>query len=250
MECPHCLKTIYVEGRTHFNFNSRAAGIALVDYAGHDGRRHWWLEKIVCPACREFIISVVFSDGTVEDHRRPTPSKFPDEATEQKIPVWPRHTGRPPVPAEVPDEFKRDYHEACLVLADSPNASAALSRRCLQFILKEKLGAPGDNLHKEICWAIASGGLPSSIVDLLDVPRKIGNRAAHPTLSDAGMIVDVEQWEAEWCLEVIEALYDQIFVLPARNSERLERLGRALPSGAWRQAAHQGGATHRQKPDI
>ena len=127
MECPHCLKTIYVEGRTHFNFNSRAAGIALVYYAGHDGRRHWWLEKIVCPACREFILSVVFSDGTVEDHRRPTPSKFPDEATEQKIPVWPRHTGRPPVPAEVPDEFKRDYHEACLVLADSPNASAALN---------------------------------------------------------------------------------------------------------------------------
>ena len=132
---------------------------------------------------------------------------------------------------EVPDEFKRDYQEACLVLADSPNASAALSRRCLQFILRGKLGAQGKDLYNQIDWAIKSENLSSSIIELLDVPRKIGNRAVHPTLSYAGMIVDVEPWEAEWCLEVIEALYDHIFVIPVRNRERLERLGRALKIG-------------------
>ena len=232
MECPHCLKTIHVTERIQSILSLHSAGTALVAYAGHDGRHHWWLEKIICPACDEFILTVVFSNDRVEHIRGQSRSSFPDAATEQKIPVRPRHTGRSPVPAEVPDEFKRDYQEACLVLADSSNASAALSRRCLQFILREKLGAQGKDLYNEIDWTIKSGNLPSSIIELLDVPRKIGNRAAHPTLSDAGMIVDVEPWEAEWCLEVIEALYDHIFVIPARNRERLERLGRALKSGA------------------
>ena len=232
MECPHCLKTIHVKERNQSMLSLDFAGAALVAYAGHDGRHYWWIEKIICPACHEFILTVVFSTGRFEYTRGQSIFSLPDAATEQKIPVWPRHTGRPPVPPEVPDEFKRDYQEACLVLADSPNASAALSRRCLQFILREKLGAQGKDLYNEIDWTIKSGNLPSSIVELLDVPRKIGNRAVHPTLSDAGMIVDVELWEAEWCLEVIEALYDHIFVLPARNSERLGRLGRALDSGA------------------
>ena len=139
MECPHCLKTIHVTERIQSNLSLHSAGTALVAYAGHDGRHHWWLEKIICPACDEFILTVVFSNDRVEHIRGQSRSSFPDAATEQKIPVWPRHTGRSPVPAEVPDEFKRDYQEACLVLTDSSNASAALSRRCLQFILREKL---------------------------------------------------------------------------------------------------------------
>ena len=74
-----------------------------------------------------------------------------------------------------------------------------------------------------------TANLPSSIVDLLDVPRKVGNKAAHPALTYAGVIVDVEPWEAEWCLEIVEALFDHVFVLPAKNRERLERLGQKPP---------------------
>ena len=227
MQCPHCLKNIHVEKRTHFNFSQRFAGVAPMNYAGNDGQRHWWLEKIVCPSCQEFILIIVSSNEAIEmRHPNGGTSQFPDEETEQKIPVWPRSTGRSPVPPEVPGEFSKDYEEACLILADSPNASAALSRRCLQFILREKLGAPNDTLYKEIQWAINSAGLPSSLTDILDVVRRIGNKAAHPMFSaNTGVIVDVEPWEAEWCLEVIEALYDHIFVVPARSDERMKRLG-------------------------
>ena len=204
MRCPHCLKNIHVGDRTIGSLAYTGAGTAFITYAGDDGRNHWWIEKIVCPACHAFILTVVFSSDVVgaRSGTHFNANNYPDAATEQKITIWPRHTGRPPIPAEVPDEFKPDYQEACLVLRDSPNASAALSRRCLQLILREKLGAQGKDLYGEISWAIESGSLPSSITDLLDVPRKVGNRAAHPTLSDAGLIVDVEPWEAEWCLEV------------------------------------------------
>ena len=145
--------------------------------------------------------------------------------------VRPKASGRPPIPPEVPEEFAEDYREACLVLADSPKASAALSRRCLQLILRKQLGAQGRTLYDEIQWVIKHGNLTSSIIELLDVPRKVGNEAAHPTLSDAGLILDVEPWEADWCLEIIEALYDQLFVLPAKNQERLGRLGQQQTSG-------------------
>ena len=223
MTCPHCLKDIYVKGRTHFNFSSNFDGSVLHTYIGHDIDQHWWLEKIVCPACEKFILTLACSAEAVETgpvH----PHKIPDENATTRIRVWPKHTGRPPSPPEVPDEFKTDYQEACLILTDSPRASAALSRGCLQLILKEKLGAKGGNLQEQVGWAITSAGLPSSIVALLDVPRKVGNRAAHPRLSKANKILPVEPWEAGWCLEVIEALFDYVFVLPAKTQERLARL--------------------------
>ena len=232
MQCPHCLKSIHTERQLRYGDSSTLdavpIGAARIDYIRHNGHQHRWMETIVCPSCHDLILTLVSSANMIVDQRF---GRWPDEVTEQRISLWPRHTGRPPVPPEVPDEFKRDYQEACLILADSSNASAALSRRCLQLILREKLGAPNSTLYKEIRWAVEKGGLPSSITDLtdlLDVPRTVGNRAAHPTLSDGGMIVDVEPWEAEWCLEVIEALYDHVFVIPARNEERLNRLNRAL----------------------
>ena len=125
----------------------------------------------------------------------------------------------------MPAEFTEDYGEACLILADSAKASAALSRRCLQHILREKASVKHGTLFSEIQEVINSNTLPAHITDILDVPRKLGNVAAHPIKeSNSGTIVDVEPWEAEWCLEVIEALYDHYFVMPARNAERLRRL--------------------------
>lgn len=211
--------------RTHYNFSSSFIESVLFVHIGQDARYHWWLEKIVCPACRQYILILTHSDNAVEIFGIQGRHHVPDEATEQRIRIWPRHTGRPPVPPEVPDKFKTDYQQACLVLMDSPNASAALGRRCLQLILREKLGAKGRNLHEEVQWAITSSNLPSSVLGLLDVPRQVGNRGAHPMLSSTGEIVEVEPGEAEWCLEVIEALYDYLFVLPAKTQERLGRLG-------------------------
>src|SRR4051812_47799701 len=38
--------------------------------------------------------------------------------------------------ARSPAEFTDNYREACLTFSDSPKASAALSRRCLQYLLR------------------------------------------------------------------------------------------------------------------
>jgi hypothetical protein len=143
--------------------------------------------------------------------------------------VRPFASSRPPVPKEVEIMFASDYNEACLILTLSPKASAALSRRCLQNILREKAGVKKGDLANEIQQTIDSKSLPSHLSESIDAVRNIGNFAAHPIKSTAtGEIVDVEVGEAEWLLDVIEALFDFYFVQPSILKVKREALNKKL----------------------
>lgn len=143
--------------------------------------------------------------------------------------VRPKGISRNPPPVEVPQEFVEDYMEACLILSDSPKASAALSRRCLQHILREKGGFKSRTLDAEIQLALDSKTLPSHISESIDAVRNIGNFAAHPIKSQqTGEILPVEPGEAEWNLEVIEMLFDFYFVQPEKTRLKRESLNQKL----------------------
>jgi len=115
------------------------------------------------------------------------------------------------------------------VLADSAKASAALSRRCLQLLLRNKANVKHQDLVKEIQELLDRGTLPSHIADSLDAVRHIGNFAAHPIKSKStGEIVRVEAGEAEWNLDVLESLFDFYFVAPARTKARRDALNKKL----------------------
>lgn len=211
MKCPHCLDS-YHPGEYHVlnNITIWQPTSRLSFPLGGDDEGDWSLDRTYCPSCKKFTLVLQLRSEI-------------GEAVNETL-IRPKTSNRPPIPLEVPEKFAVDYLEASLVLSDSPKASAALSRRCLQLLLREKVGIQAPTLHKEIEQAKGLDTLPTHIVDLLDVPRQIGNLAAHPELDTAGIIVEIEPWEAEWCLEVIEALYDHLFVAPARNAERLNRL--------------------------
>ena len=51
-----------------------------------------------------------------------------------RVVVYPKGISRSPLSPVVPEEFAGDYKEACTVFADSEKASAALSRRILDFV--------------------------------------------------------------------------------------------------------------------
>jgi hypothetical protein len=122
-----------------------------------------------------------------------------------------------------------DYSEACAVFADSPKASAALSRRCLQHILRAAGKVKHANLSSEIDEIIGRNQLPSQISEALDAIRNIGNFAAHPMKStQTGDIIDVEPGEAEWNLDVIEALFDFFYVQPAILKKKRDALNAKL----------------------
>ena len=181
----------------------------------------WWTFAAKCPVCNDMIVWLLTSSDTT--------GTSPTGSMEFRM-VYPKASGRPPVPAEVPTEFSEDYKEACLVFGDSPKASAALSRRCLQHILREKAQVTDhNNLAKAIDEVVRDPTIPTDISMTLDAVRNIGNFSAHPNKSlNTGEIVPVEPGEAEWCLEVIEVLFDYYFVRPADIKRRTVALNEKL----------------------
>ena len=220
MKCPHCRTEFHIKGLTAINFYVHTDNCAHFFHIGTDIDGFWWITKAVCPSCGKFILHLVRSDGNAMTHG-PNGEEYGPDSFENSVLIRPKSSSRHPVPAEVLPEFATEYLQACLVLADSPSASAALSRRSLQHILREKAGVKRRTLYEEIETVVNSGNLPSDIAQNLDHVRKIGNLATHPTMNEVtGEIVPVEQGEAEWCLEVIESLFDFYFVRPADSQRR------------------------------
>ena len=205
MICPQCGTKIFDNSvsRTYRHRHDEHSGIDVVES----------IYTQDCPECDQYIVE--YESYIVGE----------PEADIRKV-IWPKvKLGNRHVPSEVPDAFAEDYKEACLVLEDSPKASAALSRRCLQLILRDNLNVAKDKLHKEIQEVIKRPEIPSYISDTLDHIRTIGNFAAHPNkYNSTGEIVPVEQDEAEWCLKVIEDLFDFCFVAPARAKRRQQSI--------------------------
>ncbi len=119
--------------------------------------------------------------------------------------------------------------EATLILPDSPKASAALSRRCLQSLIRNEAQIENQRLSDQIQGLLDSARLPSWLSENVDAIRNVGNLGAHETKDlHTGEIVDVEPEEAEWLLEVLEGLFDFYFVQPAVQSRKREALNEKL----------------------
>jgi hypothetical protein len=203
VKCPHCLTSFHAQTST-FNIGDG------------DIQFYWALVWQKCPACEKFVIAL---------SRSPSRAFEPSEA----FIVYPRAVARKPIPGGVPTKVADDYKEACLVFADSPKASAALSRRCLQTILREHAKVRPQDLSKEIDDVLASKQLPTYIADDIDAIRHVGNFAAHPMKStNTGEIVDVEPGEADWLLNVLEELFDHYFVGPAEAKKKRDALNAKL----------------------
>ena len=73
--------------------------------------------------------------------------------------------------------------------------------------------------------------LPSDLAANVDAVRHVGNFAAHPMKSQhTGDIVDVEEGEAEWLLDVLEGLFDFYYVAPAQAASKRAALNAKLAS--------------------
>lgn len=208
MKCPHCQEGIH-DGREYKWIGEEGSGEVLVHH-------------MLCPECNKQFLYLLRTTKTND-------AGIPIGKELECALIWPRQSSRSPAPADVPLDFADDFNEACLVLATSPKASAALSRRCLQHLLREKEGVKPGNLSDEIQQAIDGGALPSHITQSLDALREIGNFAAHPTKDQrTGEVLDVEPGEAEWTIETLESLFDFYFVSPAKAAARKAALNEKL----------------------
>jgi len=145
--------------------------------------------------------------------------------------IYPHGTGRAPCPSEVPEEYKRIYEQACAVLPESAEASAALARRCLQHLLRKHLEikTKSGRLADEIREAIAAHKIPSQVIEIIDMGRVLGNLGAHPEQDQrSGEIIDVQPGEAESVLDLLEELFESYFVRPATMKRKKESLNARL----------------------
>lgn len=174
----------------------------------------WWYRTAWCPGCQGLTIEIkLHGDGAYRT-------------------VVPVGASRGPVAREVPGHIKKDYLEACQVLPLSPKASAALSRRCLQTMLREH-GYRDRDLAKEIDLLLneadTTKAIPITLRTTVDSIRNFGNFSAHPITDQTTLqIIDVEPHEAEWCLEVIEEMFQHFYVRPAEAAARKAALDAKL----------------------
>lgn len=209
MKCPHCNVAMH-DAPQEAKFASDGVVKILDQTIGNVG---WSALHQRCPECKVSII-----------HLRAN-----GQGRTMSMLAYPQQTSPRPVPSEVPDPYKQDFIEACNVLPLSPKASAALSRRNLQAILRDKAQTKKKDLFDQIEEVIASGLIPTHIQDGLHAVRNIGNFAAHEIKSKiTGAIVEVEAGEAEWNLDVLESLFDFYFVQPAIAARRKADLNQKL----------------------
>jgi len=204
MKCPHCLVSF------HENFAS--AHLGDVKREIYSTGYSFDVIHCYCPECKNKIIFLIKNSSNDVETRL----------------IYPKSSTRP-LPPEVPDEYASDFKEACNVLPESAKASAAISRRLLQHLLREKAGVKHSDLSKEIEEVIDSGKLPTHLAEGIDAVRNIGNFAAHPNKSNhTGEIIDVEPGEAEWLLDILEGLFDFYFVQPTILQKKRDALNQKL----------------------
>jgi hypothetical protein len=210
MKCPHCNTGIAEVFQTSQPINVPGAN-TLTGLRPHI---IWNISHQICPECRESIIML---------------SRLQAQGLAAlSFLAYPTSKSRP-VPSEVVDPYKQDFIEACKVLEDSPKASAALSRRNVQAILRDKAGTTKKDLYDQIEEVINSGKVPTYVSEGLHGVRVIGNFGAHPLKStNTGAIIEVEDNEAEWLLDTLERLFDFYFVQPSIAAKRKAEINKKL----------------------
>jgi hypothetical protein len=204
MKCPHCTTSIHPSWHPTI--------VNTTDGKGNYIGTVWRIQYMTCPECKKSILrfaAAKFGKGFVSD---------PKEEDWQLF--FPAASARAPLPKVVPSPIAKDYNEAARVLAISPKASAALSRRCLQAVLSEA-GYTQRDLSQQIDAVLSesdtSKSLPSATHMIVDAIRNFGNFAAHKITDKTTLeIIEVEPTEAEYCLDVLDAVFDHYFVKPAQ----------------------------------
>jgi hypothetical protein len=210
MDCPHCGKSF------HDTWN-------IQHVVTIDPKLKWCANSTVCPAC---------SNPTIQLLQLEFPGGNQQPVVIGQLTVYPANTFRKSTPLEVPSQIKEDYEEACRVLPISPKAAAALARRCLQAILREQ-GYSQRDLAQQIDALLnepnPAKAVPTALRSTIDAVRNFGNFSAHPVNDQTTLqVIEVEHGEAEWCLDILEEMFDHYYVKPEQAKARMAALDAKL----------------------
>lgn len=215
--CPFCAQF------TTVTKSERFTQVVLSRVKTKLGRKALKVEFTACsnPDCTELCIEAELSgydrrsDGEIDLH-------FPDNSWKLR----PQGTVRQ-FPDYVPTAILADYREACLILELSPKASATLSRRCLQGMIRHVWGVRPGRLVDEI-QAIRKD-VDNASWQAIDAVRQLGNVGAHME-KDIDVIVDVDPGEAELLVQLVETLIVEWYVNREESRRRMASVVAAAAS--------------------
>lgn len=129
-----------------------------------------------------------------------------------------------PVPASVPEEIAITYREAARIAEISGRASAAMSRRCLQGMVRHFFDIPSNkrgNLGAELSFV--KDRIDPDMWENLIAVRAVGDIGAHMD-HNVDQIIDISPEEARTLLALIESLFKEWY----EAREKRERSSSAL----------------------
>jgi len=176
-------------------------------------------KTITCPntSCKELVVTAHLKKTQQSPHSY---RLFPSGTPLLEWSLRPNSAAKP-LPGYIPAPIKQDYEEACKILSGSAKASATLSRRCLQGMIRD-------------FWNIKKSRLIDEIKELkehvdpitwgsIDAIRKIGNIGAHME-QDINLIIDVEPQEAQVLIELIEMLIKDWYIDRHERQQRHQKV--------------------------
>jgi len=189
------------------------------------GQKRLAAHAIICPnnECQEYSLTFSLLDepsGMPEKRWRLVP-----ESAEKVFPSY------------IPKPLLDDYREACLIVDKSPKASATLSRRCLQGMIRHFWDVKKDNLKQEI--DAIHDKVDGTTWDAIDSLRKMGNIGAHME-NDINLIVDVDPEESAFLIQLLETLFKDWYIAKHDREERMKKIKDAATA---KDAAKKGGTT-------
>lgn len=189
MTCPFCNATVLSNTiQRYFSYHGTSEEPSLNDAC------ELLVSGTFCPNCRRTIFTAKY-----------TGLKMPKNTI---IPIYPLSPARQ-FPDYIPESIRQDYEEAYSILSLSPKASATLSRRCLQGMIRDFWKISERTLFEEI--TALKDKIPASQYQAIDALRQLGNIGAHME-KDTNLIIDIEPQEAQYLLKLIELLLQQWYV--------------------------------------
>jgi hypothetical protein len=148
----------------------------------------------------------------------------------------------------IPEAIRKTYREAVLVQPISGAASAAMSRRCLQGMVRDFFDIPSNKrgeLGAELAYV--KDKIDPQVWDDIQAVRAVGDIGAHMD-KNVNIIVDVAPDEARLLIGLIEELFRVWYVERERRAEQSNKL-KALLSDKRKQQKEAKAATKNIAPD-
>lgn len=212
MKCPYCATTV------HMNWSETALeNIHPEESYLKDG---YAIQYGFCPECCNLVIQLQHGMSLGWDEN----GCWIDQIDEEQL-IYPRYATARKLHEFIPHQYAELFRESEEVNNISPRASATLSRYLLQMLLHEELHIHKRNLEEELKELEGMNNVPSKLVSMLQIMRKIANFGAHPKKStNSNEIVEVEEGESVIMLDLLEEVFDYIFVKPKQQEDFLKTI--------------------------